>query len=315
VLTRLHRRRPIASHWLAAVCVLAACERGPRATWARDGEPALRETIAIGTLDSDALNEGSGIVASPSTPGLFWALNDSGNESDLFALTADGHVRGAVRIKGATNHDWEALGVGLCPEGQCLFVGDVGDNSARRSSVQLYRLREPAAPTGIAGTPVSASTDVRFADGPQDLEAIYVAPDTSLWFITKRPAKDANGAPRPVHLHRLPLAAWQDTTPLPVVDSLPIVPVKDGGLGRDWPTDASLSPPDSSGQRRLAVLTYGAVTIFATDPVAGRPGTRIARCALPIRETTSEGITWMADGRLLILSEGVGSTLYAGKCP
>jgi hypothetical protein len=111
------------------------------------------------------------------------------------------------------------------------------------------------------------------------------------------------------------LAAWKDTAALPVVDSLPIVPTKDGGLGRDWPTDASLSPPDSNGQRRLALLTYGAITLFATDPLTGRPGARLARCALPIPERTSEGVTWLADGRLLILSEGVGSPLYAGKCP
>lgn len=302
-------------HRLAALCVLAACEPRRENTWVRDGEPALRETVATGSIDSQALKEGSGIVASASTAGLYWALNDSGNEPDLFALTADGRVRGAVRISGAVNSDWEALAIGPCPGGHCLYVGDLGDNSARRASVQLYRVLEPTAPTGVTATPVSAYTDVRFADGPHDIEAMYVAPDTSIWFITKRPAKDANGAPRPVHLHRLPLAAWHDTMPLPVIDSLPIVPVKDGGLGRDWPTDASLSATDSTGQRHLAVLTYGAVSIFETAPVTGRPGTRIARCALPIREKTSEGITWMADGRLLILSEGVGATLYAGKCP
>lgn len=281
----------------------------------RTGEPALREAALTGALDNPALSEGSGLVASPSVPGLFWALNDSGNDPELFALTADGHVRGAVRINGAVNHDWEALGVGPCPSGACLYIGDVGDNGARRERVVLYRIHEPPAPNGVATTPVAAYTEVRFADGAHDVEAMYVAPDTSIWFITKRPAKSADGTPRPVHLHRLTPAGWTDTVPLPVADSLPIVPVKDGGLGRDWPTDASLSLPDSSGERRLAVLTYGAVHIFATDPVTGRPGLLLARCALPIREKTSEGISWMPDGRLLILSEGVGASLYAGKCP
>ncbi|MBY0491544.1 MAG: hypothetical protein K2R93_17030 [Gemmatimonadaceae bacterium] len=312
------RLLPRHSVWVAlvlAVLPLASCDRGRASrTWVRQGEPALSETRAIGTLDNAGLDEGSGIVASPSVPGLFWALNDSGNEPALFALSADGHVQGAVRIAGAVNRDWEALGVGPCPGGSCLFIGDVGDNSARRTSVQLYRVREPAAPNGLTTTPVSAFTEVRFADGAHDVEAMYVAPDTSVWFITKRPAKATDGAARPVHLHRLPLAGWQDTTPLPVEDSLPIVPLKDGGLGRDWPTDASLGPADSTGQRRLAVLTYGAVYVFATDPVTGRPWRRIARCALPIRETTSEGISWMADGSLLILSEGIGAVLYSGIC-
>lgn len=315
-MSRARRTRRVASIGLASLAMLVACSRESKhTTWVRDGEPALRETTTTGTLDNEALNEGSGIVASASTPGLYWALNDSGNDADLFALTAEGHVRGAVRVSGAVNRDWEALGVGPCPEGACLYIGDTGDNSARRDHVVLYRLPEPPAPTGVASASVGATTEVRFADGAHDIEAMYVAPDTSVWFITKRPAKGADGEPRPVHLHRLPAAVWQDTTSLPIVDSLPIIPVKDGGLGRDWPTDASLSAPDAQGQRRLAVLTYGAVTVFTTDAASGRPGTRVARCALPIREKTSEGVTWMADGRLLILSEGVGARLYAGKCP
>lgn len=301
---------------LAALGALA-CERRERALpWVQQGDVILEKTQRTGVIDAPALEEGSGIVASARIPGLLWALNDSGNETDLFALTLDGHVRGVVRVTGVRNRDWEALGYGPCARGTCLYIGDVGDNEARRKTVQVHRLGEPAAPSGLAEAAPPQTISVRFPDEPHDVEAMYVAPDTSLWLITKRPARRPDGTDRPVRLFRVPASAWHDSaaTVLSLIDSLPIIPVK-GARGRDWVTDASLSAPDATGGRRLAVLTYGAVYIFPADPATGRPGTLLARCALPIRETTTEGITWLADGRLLLLSEGKGAPLFAGKCP
>jgi hypothetical protein len=158
---------------------------------------------------------------------------------------------------------------------------------------------------------------IRFADGPHDVEAIYVAPDASIWLITKRPSRDAGGRQRPSRLYRVPAADWQGspavTAVAQVADSIPIVATT--GTTREWITDAHLSGADSTGARRLAVLTYGAVYVFAADATTGRPGALVARCALPIRETSAEGLTWLPDGRLLIMNEGRGAELYGGRCP
>lgn len=298
----------------AALLLLAACEgRFSRTPWLREGDTPLRDVVRMGALDSRALLEGSGIVASPSTPNVLWALNDSGNEPDLFALTPNGHVRAVLRVVGAKNRDWEALGVGPCPEGQCLYAGDVGDNEGHRKSLQIYRVREPAVSAGVGDVRSAAPIVVRFADGGHDVEAMYVAPDTSIWFITKRPNNRPDGSKRPVHLHRLLPNQWNRETPLAIEDSLPITPEE--GMGRDWVTDASLSTPDSAGKRRLAVLTYGAVYVFETDALTGKPGALLQRCAIPVNERSAEGVTWLADGRVLLLSEGVGEPLYAGRCP
>ncbi len=297
-----------------ALLLLTACEgRFSRTPWMRDGDTPLRDVERTGTLDSRALLEGSGVVVSPSTPGLLWALNDSGNDPDLFALTPQGHVRGVVRVQGAKNRDWEALGVGPCPEGQCLYAGDVGDNEGHRKSLQIYRVAEPVVPTGIGSVTTAAPIIVRFADGGHDVEAMYVAPDTSIWFITKRPTSRQDGSKRPVHLHRLMRAQWSTEVPLAIEDSLPITP--EDGMGRDWVTDASLSTPDSTGKRRLVVLTYGAVYVFEVDALSGKPGALVQRCAIPVNERSAEGITWLPDRRVLLLSEGVGEPLYAGRCP
>lgn len=298
----------------ATLLMLTACEgRFSRTPWLREGDTPLRDVERMGALDSRGLLEGSGIVASPSTPGVLWALNDSGNEPDLFALTPHGHVRAVLRVEGAKNRDWEALGVGPCPEGECLYAGDVGDNDGQRKSLQVYRVREPAVSAGTGSVRSAEPIIVRFADGGHDVEAMYVAPDTSIWFITKRPRNRKDGSARPVHLHRLLRAQWATGTPLAIEDSLPITP--ESGPGRDWVTDASLSTPDASGKRRLAVLTYGAVYVFDADALTGKPGALVQRCAIPVNERSAEGVTWLADGRVLLLSEGVGEPLYAGRCP
>ena len=39
----------------------------------------------------------------------WWAVNDSGDEPRLYALRKDGRDRGTLRVRGATNTDWEDL--------------------------------------------------------------------------------------------------------------------------------------------------------------------------------------------------------------
>jgi hypothetical protein len=294
----------------------AACDRVhsvvSRTPWVREGDRTLRETTVSGTIDSPALLEGSGIIAA-STPGLYWALNDSGNDPLLFAVSADGHVRSVVQITGVKNRDWEALSRGPCPQGTCLFIGDVGDNGASRKTVRIHWLAEPTVTDGLSELPVAGTITLSYADGPHDVEAMYVAPDTSIWLVTKRPMRGTDGSFRRSHVHRLRFSDGPAPAPLAVVDSVPVTPVKD--WTGEWITDASLGPVDSTGNRRLALLTYGAVHVLAADPQTGAPGHELARCALPIRGTTAEGITWMPDGRLLVLSEGRGAPLHTGKCP
>lgn len=284
-----------------------------RTTWVAEGDVVLRDTERVGRLTDPALREASGLTASQREPGVFWLLNDSGNDERLFAVDRTGRARGTVRVQGARNQDWEALSGGPCPAGHCLYIGDVGDNMALRATVQLWRIAEPRS----TDTEAQAKETVvlRYADGPHDVEAMYVAPDTSVWLITKRPSTRGDGAYRPARIYRVPPEAWGSREPitLSVVDSLPVVPVR--RTSRDWVTDASLDGPDSSGHRRLVVLSYGAVHVFAVDAVTGHPGALAERCALPIHERASEGVTWLADGRILLVNEGRGGVLYAGACP
>lgn len=299
---------------------MASCSLSARAwRWGPAGGPAWRGVTPLGTLEA-SIPESSGLAPSARTPGAYWTLNDSGNDADLFAIDSAGRVLSRVRLDGVDNGDWEALGTGPCPQGTCLYVGDVGDNFSRRPAVRLLRVPEPdVAAMGRRGAVAPGEVErltLRYPDGARDVEALFVAPDTAVWLVTKRPDWLAVRA-RPARLYRIPPAAWRAAGGGGAVAEpagrLPVVPGRRNA--REWITDAALSPPRPEGTRRLAVLTYGTIHLFEADARTGRPGRRVGRCALPIREHDPEAIAWRPDGSLLLTNEGTRSTVYAGWCP
>jgi hypothetical protein len=297
---------------VAAVGLVACDGAKGRNRWLRDGETLMRDAVQTGRLADRELDESSGMVESVAEPGVFWSQNDSGNDEYLFAYDSTGRARGRVLVRGGKNRDWEALTTGPCAEGQCLVIGDVGDNSARRNDLTLYQIAEPLQ-TAVS-VPVLRTLSLRYADAPHDVEAMYAGPDGTLWLVTKRPQRGSGGALRPVRVYEVPRTAWDGGEyTARVVDSLPVTPEK--GKLHDWVTDASLSPLQPDGRRRVVLLTYGAVYVFDADPATGRPGALVARCALPIREDTAESVAWLADGRIQVGTEGTGGAIYRGRCP
>ena len=127
------------------------------------------------------LHEGSGIAASRRTPGRFWVHNDS-SEPVLLALDTRGAVTTTLRISGAQVEDWEAVTVGTCGSGSCLFIGDIGDNDARRKRITIYRVQEPDASRTTATAEAIHAT---YPDGAHDAEALFASPDGQLFIVTK----------------------------------------------------------------------------------------------------------------------------------
>lgn len=267
------------------------------------------------------LVENSVAVTSMSQRGIVFGLNDSGHDPLLFAFDSTGSSRKVWTVLGATNRDWEAAALGVCgvtSTATCLYIGDIGDNDARRRRVTIYRIREPdvteVSVTGRSEVSVERRLDVTYADHPHDVEAMYVARDGSLLLITKRRLLDAQRKPRPALLYRIPAGAWDSsgTATAVLVDSLPVVP---GGSPGRLVTDAALSPDGTL----LAVRTYVEVFVFRVDSVTGLPyrappplPCRVAQ----LREEQGEGIGWWWDNRrLLLTSEGSRAPLWIVECP
>jgi hypothetical protein len=255
-----------------------------------------------------------------SQPGVIFGVNDSGNGPFLFAFDSTGSARAVWEIVGAQNRDWEAAASGPCsPSGadSCLYVGDVGDNDARKPRSTLYRFAEPSVPGLPADSVVPirdvSRVDFRYPDHPHDVEAMYVSRDGSVFLITKRRLLDTQRRLRPALVFRLPPTAWDSSHVVTamLVDSLPIVPGESPGR---LVSDAALSPDG----RLLAVRTYADVFVFAMNPTTGLPEPGIAprSCFIAgLREPQGEGIAWWWDRRRLVLtSEGRNAPLYVVTC-
>jgi hypothetical protein len=191
-------RRAAAPALLAAV--VAACGgsgavgSSPSSTNVRTASPPaaarppalcgrLRARITGRVADPSA-NELSGLVRSPSQPGLLWSHDDSGAGPILFGLRADGRVAARPTVSGAQAVDWEDIAAG---PGGLLYIGDTGDNDRDRSSIDVYRVREPRA--GAAATAPAERLRLHYPDGPHDAETLLVDPlRGDLIVITKTPA-------------------------------------------------------------------------------------------------------------------------------
>jgi hypothetical protein len=151
----------------------------------------------LGEIQLAAINESSGLVASRRTPGLYWTHNDSGDGPFLYALDTHGKSRGVWRVAGAEARDWEDIAIGPGPVAgrPYLYVGDIGDNSEKRSGIVVYRVPEPPITASDARATKAAprlteTTDairLRYPDGKHDAETLLVHPTTgNLYIVTKK---------------------------------------------------------------------------------------------------------------------------------
>ena len=259
--------------------------------WAPTGV-AQGETLTTctpsGSLASLAgVPEASGLANSRRVPGRYWTHNDSG-QPVLFALDSRGAVTGQLRVTGATVEDWEAVAVGPCGKGSCIYVADIGDNEAERRQITIYRVPEPE---GASGTVAAEAFHATYPDGAHDAETLLVAGDR-LYVVTK-------GDTGPVGIYRFPaqlpsgstvkLERLGGTVPAPAVESRI--------------TDGDVSP---DGQW-VVLRSKSALTFYrAADLLSGqwRPSATVDVTTL--RESQGEGIAFGRDNTVVLAGEGGG---------
>jgi hypothetical protein len=170
----------------------------------------------VGVLEDPSITESSGLVASRTMPGSFWTHNDSGDyEPYLFCVRSDASSCGRWTIPGADASDWEDISWGPGPggSGNYLYVGDIGDNLRKRSSVQVHVVPEPTADddadmNSIRATEPQSTIDLIYPDGPHDAETLMVHPTTgAIYIVTKERDSRAN-----VFKASPPLAASMELT-------------------------------------------------------------------------------------------------------
>ncbi len=243
-----------------------------------------------GKFEHPQLRESSGVAASRRQPGILWTLNDSGNDAAIFATDTLGRDHGAFAVAGAENWDWEAIAIGPCGPRDCLYIADTGDNGRTRPSVRIYRVAEPSVAATRSRSPRAEVLEVRYPNGPRDVEAAFVGTDGAVYLIAK-------GRGRSPRAYRIPAEAWESDRRV-VAEDAGRLPISTGGLGNQV-TDAALSP---SGDL-VAVRTYLAIYLFTLT----RQGTLVPlgiACDAAGLQLQGEGISWLDDRVLVLTSEG-----------
>lgn len=241
----------------------------------------------------DDLAEASGIAASRRNAGTFWAINDSG-QPVIYALDANGKVIGRLRLTGAQLEDWEAVAVGPCASGSCLYVGDIGDNNGTRKQITIYRVPEPA--TGEDMTAQAETFHATYPDGPQDAESLLLTSDGSLYVVTK-------GEKGSVALYRFP----RDLRPGSSVKLQRVVKPREPGKSpnSDRITDGSASPQGDW----IVLRTNRALTFHhSKELMAGNWRPAHVMDLADLDEPQGEGVTFAADGTLVVVGEGGGKS-------
>jgi hypothetical protein len=99
----------------------------------------LGELQLVADLPS-LIKEVSGIEKFPEEDTL-WAINDSRNPPEVYGYNLNSKkIEKTIRLKKATNIDWEDLATG--PDGT-LYVGDFGNNSSFRTDLTIYAIKDP----------------------------------------------------------------------------------------------------------------------------------------------------------------------------
>lgn len=277
--------RQIGSLGVGSLLMVAGCAAGGGADATESACTIQQHSVPLPA----GLAENSGVAIGQRAQDVLWIHNDSGDDPVVYAVSAAGALIGRVRVEGAKNRDWEDIATGPCPQGSCLYIGDIGDNAEDRRDVDVYRVSEP--------DPRSTTTakadrfQLRYPDGARDAEALFVLPSEEIFIVTK-------GIDSPVEVYRYPPPLRPGRTVVLERVAALSPPARDEVLRV---TGASASP---SGDW-VSVRTYGWLMLYRTEQfVAGNTEPALLVNLSPLGEAQGEAVALADDGTVILGSEG-----------
>lgn len=159
----------------------------------------------VGVLDTTLLKEASGLAASKQFPNRLYHHNDSGAKGVFYFTDIAAQDIKEITFTYSKVTDVEDIAVGPCSSGQCIFLGDIGDNGRVRKSINLWIVPETQSFSDVPST--AKKIVLRYPDGSHNAESLAVHPVTGdVYILTKEDKPDRNKF-LPAKLYRLPKAA------------------------------------------------------------------------------------------------------------
>jgi hypothetical protein len=263
--------------WFVVKALLCGCQADHRQHNVDKVRPNYKITKA-GKLPG-VVNESSGL-ARAAGQSTFWTHNDSGGDPELYEIALDGTLVSTLALPQVPNVDWEDLA--QSPEGT-LYIGDTGNNSNTRRTLQIYAVDPATAATETISFRYAARDPAETGGGGPyfDSEALFYF-NQKLYFFSKTKAKTTQY----LKLYELPARAGEYV--VSPIDSL---------LVQGQVTAADISPDG----RTFALLTYGSVLLFGVND--GTINFREPRECIRLVKKQTEAIVFLNNTDLLVTNE------------
>jgi hypothetical protein len=157
----------LASLLAASLTACNAAEPG------QDVAPGVR---LVARISDPRIVESSGVVASRQYTDVFWTHNDGGGPKKqvLYAIDRQGNTRAFFSVIDVTLHDWEDIAI---DDAGHLYIGDIGNNDAKRDTLVVYEIDEPNPQAGTGSISPKRVWNLRFPRAPFDCESLFVWKD------------------------------------------------------------------------------------------------------------------------------------------
>lgn len=239
--------------------------------------------------------------------GNLWAINDSGNTTEIHQIDSLGNIERSINITNAKNIDWEDL---TQDDFGHFFIGDFGNNNNKRKDLTVYKIENPI----DLKTDQTEAEIIRFKFIDQDtnkttdsiknydLEA-FVFYKGRLYLFTKNRTKPFDGF---TNLYRM-----EDYASNQKAKRVSSFKTCQAGKYQCWITGAALSP----NRKVLALLGSNKIWVFKNwikDDFFSGDLTEIDLGLI----TQKEAITFLNDSLVVIADEnfkGIGGNLYSYK--
>ncbi len=236
--------------------------------------------------------------------GNLWAINDSGNSTEIHQIDSLGNINRSINISNAKNIDWEDL---TQDDFGHFFIGDFGNNNNKRNDLTIYKIENPI---DIKTTETEAEV-IRFKFNDQDLEnttdsiknfdlEAFIFYKGRLYLFTKNRTKPFDGY---TNLYRM-----EDYASNQKAQKVSRFKTCKSGKYQCWITGAAISP----NRKILALLGSNKIWIFKNwkgDDFFSGDVTDIDLGLI----TQKEAITFLNDSLVVVADEnfkGIGGNLY-----